>query len=481
MKEVSKFYSSLGLLIMLNVIIKPVWIFAIDRQVQNTVGTAGYGSYFALLNFSIIFGFILDWGLTNFFNQQLAANPGNFINRAGPLLFLKLIFALLYTAIVCTAAWFSGVRSFTFLSCIILVQVLTSFFIFLRSILTAKQWFRTDAFFSVLDKGLMILVCGIFLYLPAVAGPFSLQKFLLIQIACTAIAIGILFFIVARRGVSFKLKKKYFPDRKLLRTALPFALIVLLMSLHYRLDAFLLERIHPNGAYEAGIYAGAYRLLDAANMVGYLLASFLLPFIARRWAQGKREDEVIVNSRHFLIVFSILIATTVFFLAPWIQQVLYYTKDEKAITVLQWCLPVLAGYALVQVYGTVMSATGNIVQFCAITFIAVMLNILLNLLLIPGNGAKGCCMAALLSQGFCGITTMLYLRQKHGINIRIRSLLMYIFIAASVSGLYYVAIKAGIREWMMITMAGILTITLAVALKLFDSRNWRSIIQQKEI
>ena len=86
MKEVSKFYSSLGLLIMLNVIIKPVWIFAIDRQVQNTVGTAGYGSYFALLNFSIIFGFILDWGLTNFFNQQLAANPGNFINRAGPSL-----------------------------------------------------------------------------------------------------------------------------------------------------------------------------------------------------------------------------------------------------------------------------------------------------------------------------------------------------------------------------------------------------------
>ena len=100
MKESSRFYSSLGLLIILNVIIKPLWIFGIDRQVQNAVSTEAYGTYFSLLNFSIVFSFLLDWGLTAFFNRQLAANHENFIDKAGSFLFIKLIFAFIYAAIV---------------------------------------------------------------------------------------------------------------------------------------------------------------------------------------------------------------------------------------------------------------------------------------------------------------------------------------------------------------------------------------------
>ena len=52
MKETSRFYSSLILLIVLNGVIKPFWIFGIDRQVQNEVGVTAYGSYFAIFNLS---------------------------------------------------------------------------------------------------------------------------------------------------------------------------------------------------------------------------------------------------------------------------------------------------------------------------------------------------------------------------------------------------------------------------------------------
>ena len=49
---------------LLNVIVKPVWIFAIDRKVQLEVGQIEYGSYFALLNLTIIFSFLMDLGFT---------------------------------------------------------------------------------------------------------------------------------------------------------------------------------------------------------------------------------------------------------------------------------------------------------------------------------------------------------------------------------------------------------------------------------
>lgn len=474
MRESSKFYSSLGLLIMLNVIIKPVWIFGIDRQVQNIAGTEVYGAYFSLLNFSIVFSFLLDWGLTIFFNRQLAATGDSFTSKAGGFLFIKLLFAALYAGIVFGVAYLSGVRQWDILVGVIIIQILTSFFLFFKSIVTAQQWFNTDAWLSILDKGLMILVCGSFLYLPSV-GQMTIEKFLLIQIVSTILAVISVLIIILKTGIKFSFKTVFLLNRQLFRSALPFGIIVLLMSVHYRLDGFLLERIHKNGAYEAGLYAGAYRLLDAANMIGYLFASFLLPFIARQCSQGKKIDEVILQSRHLLMLFALFIVTTVVFLAPWLEQLLYHNTDTEAVTVLQWSLPVLLGYSLVQVYGTVMTAMGQVTQFCYIILLSVLLNIVLNLLLIPAWGAKGCCLAALISHGFCGITTLLYVQKNSGINIHFRSLLMYIFIAAILCAFYFWCRNLTINKWLLITGAGLITLLGAILLKLVDIRKWRTL------
>src|SRR4026208_1190222 len=96
---ITRFFSSLGLLIILNVIVKPVWIFAIDRKGQREVGQAEYWTYFALLSLSIVFSFLLDLGFSNYFNRQLAFHKENFIQYAGNLLLLKGFLVLIYTAV----------------------------------------------------------------------------------------------------------------------------------------------------------------------------------------------------------------------------------------------------------------------------------------------------------------------------------------------------------------------------------------------
>src|SRR5690348_9731714 len=110
MKTTSGFYSSLSLLVILNGIVKPVWIFAIDRQVQNVVGTAEYGHYFSVLNLSIVLSFLTDWGLTTFYNRQLAANEEQFRAAAGSFIILKLLFGVLYAAVVLLIAFMTGIK-----------------------------------------------------------------------------------------------------------------------------------------------------------------------------------------------------------------------------------------------------------------------------------------------------------------------------------------------------------------------------------
>lgn len=472
MKESRHFFSSLTLLLLLNILVKPVWIFGIDRHVQNLAGTSAYGSYFSLLNFSIVFSFLLDWGLSGFFNRQLAADQQQFDVLAGKFLFIKFLLILLYAAVVLGTAYLTGVEQWEILIAVIIIQSLTSFFLFLRGIVTARQWFRTDAWLSVLDKGLMIVVCSSFFILPVLKGNMTITIFLWIQVFCTAASVIITLLLLLKKDVLFTIKKGSL-SVKVIRQALPFALIVLLMSAHYRLDGFLLERLHSDGAKQAGIYAAAYRLLDAGNMIGYLVASFLLPFVARNSNNVSITASAVNNSRHLLIVFSLATAITVFFFANFIQSILYHSSDPYISAVLQWCLPALIGYSLVQVYGTVMTATGNIVSFSIIVLISLLINIVLNSLLIPSLGAKGCCIAAVISHGLCGIACMLFTAQKTGTGLDVRSLLMYIFIAAALMGYFYVGKRAALNEWLLLSGSFVMILVLTIATGLLSFRKWK--------
>lgn len=479
MKESRHFYSSLGLLLLLNILIKPVWIFGIDRQVQNVVGLSVYGTYFSLLNFSIVFSFLLDWGFTGFFNRQLAAQPEAFHAIVGKLIYLKLLFILLYVVVVILAGWLTGVDHWEILIAVIIIQSLTSLFVFLRGIITAKQWFRTDAWLSILDKGLMILICSGFFLWPALTGSMTINSFLWIQVLCSAAAVLTAAVLVFKKAGLFTTKSPAI-NRSILRQALPFALIVLLMSAHYRLDGFMLERMHSDGARQAGIYAAAYRLLDAGNMIGYLTASFLLPFAARHQNNGPVTGAVVNNSRHLLLVFSIAVSVTVFFLADFIQSILYHSADPYVSTVLQWCLPAMIGYSLVQVYGTVMTATGNIGSFCVIVLASLVVNVILNILLIPSLGAKGCCIAAVISHGLCGITSMLFTSQKSGLSLNLRSLLIYTFIAAVLAAYFYAGKRAELNEWLLLAGSIAVVIALLMAAGLFSIRKWKLYLQQNQ-
>jgi O-antigen/teichoic acid export membrane protein len=364
----SRFFSSLGLLVILNVIVKPIWIFAIDRKVQIETGQAEYGNYFALLNLSMVFGFLLDLGFTNYFNRQLAFHKENFIHHAGNILLLKLFFVFIYAAVLLLVAGLTGVRQWDIIIFLIIIQALTSLLLFFRSIITARQWFRTDSWLSVLDKSLLIILCGSLLYFPMVFETITIRKFLFFQMTCTGLATISALGILLRRGISFNISSFSFLNKRIVKDVLPFGIVIFLMAIQYRLDGFLLDRLYSPE--EAGLYAAAYRLLDAANMVGYLFASFLLPYLAGLWSNTKEISSVVNNSRHVLLLYSIFLVTAVIFLSSWMTQILYNNKIENVQIILAWAIPALVGYSFVQIYGTVLTATGHIKQVLPLNFIS---------------------------------------------------------------------------------------------------------------
>lgn len=455
MKGNAAFFSSLGLLLLLNSLLKPLWIFGIDRPVQNLAGTAVYGPYFSLLGLTLTAGFLLDGGLTAYASRQLALAPNPALT--GQVLRLKCALALLYVLAVSAIGWLTGIEQVSWLILLITIQILHSFFLFFRALLTAHQWFRTDAWLSVLDKTLMLVIAGTLLWTSARPDRLTITRFLWIQAGCTATALLITIWLVREKGIRTGPVVSADAVHPLLRKALPFGLLVALMAAHYRLDGFLLERIHPRGAYEAGIYAGAYRLLDAANMAGYLVASFLLPLLAGQLQQPERFKNAVRQSRHLLMLLTLWVTITVVMMPGRIQVLLYHQTDARAEAVLMWCLLALPGYSLTQIYGTVLTARGEIGIFCRLTAVVLLINVFLNAWLIPRYGALGCCWAAVVSHTLGGC----WAAWKSGETVADRTWFYYGMTSALLVFYYFISGPLGMSAFVLSLGGAGLTVLLA--------------------
>ena len=419
-----QFLRGLSWLVVLNLLIKPLWVFGIDRKVQNEVGHEAFGTWFALLNLSIILAIFADAGLTNLMNRELALGKGLSVRS---LLRIKAVLSLFYVALFTFVCWLWHVQRWDLVLLAALIQLLSSYLVFFRNVITGHQQFRTDAWLSVTDKGLMLLVCAPLLY--GLAGGMTLHRFLWIQCASTAAAL-LVAVLQARRFYGGPVATQR--GTALFRQSAPFVLLILLMGIHTRLDAFLLERLHPYGPLQAGIYAAAYRLLDAGNTVGYMTAAFLVPFAARHLSDQELIDKTTLRLRHGLLLAAFGFTALCAAFAPQLMRLLYHTDDAYPARVLVACVSVLPAYYGIHIYGSLLTAAGRFRFFNGAVLGSVLLNTALNLWLIPRLGALGCCYAALASQYACAAALFVGARRHFGLRLHPASLLACLLMGALV-------------------------------------------------
>ena len=458
MLKIAPLFKGLTWLIGLNIIIKPVWIFGIDRQVQNIVGYEAYGSYFALFNLCYLLGFIADAGLTNMVNRNLASGEKIPFRQ---LLFFKIGLSLLYIIGVLLVASVSGITDWQILFYLVVIQILTSFFIFFRNIITALQLFFTDAWLSIIDKFLMIIVCGAFLYTPFLSSRFDLILFLQIQTATILFSVLVAAFIVFKKSF---IKAESFSLVNSVKLILPFTLILLLMSSHSRLDGFLLERLHSNGAYEAGVYASAFRLLDAGNMIGFLAASFLVPFAAKNKNNKALVSSSAVSIRHVLIITGIFITAYVYFFATWLQQLLYHSQIQYHSQIFVLCILSLPAYYIIHIYSSILTAFGNLKSLIIIVAFSVLINSLINIFFIPQYGALASCVAALGSQYICALVCFLWAKKTLKDHFHLRSVIFYLFAALILCLIFYFGSTTGTNEVFLFFAGGMIAAIIMFAL-----------------
>lgn len=407
-----EFILNILLLVFINLLIKPFFIFGIDLTVQNRVGEH-YGLYFALLNLTFVFQILNDFGIQNFNSRYLSRHPQLLPKYFPNLLAIKFLLSIFYIILTLFVAWgiFGyGSRELPLLLILLVNAVLVQLTLYLRSNVSGLGQYRLDSLLSSLDKLLMLVTCGILLWgnLPGI--PLNIETFALAQTLALLLTALIVFGLL-RQKANFPVRPSWAKNWRagrpvvlfLLRKSFPYAMVILLMFAYTRLDGVLLERLLPDGKAHAEVFAGAYRLLDACNMFGFMFASLLLPMFARLLKNDGTTGVRSLASLSFNLLWagSLTLAMVICFVR---EDLLHLMMPNRAnayrwdtLGVLIWAfVPV----SLTYIFGTLLTAHERLKAMNRIFIFGILLNLALNLILIPRYQAFGTAVAAVLTQSF---------------------------------------------------------------------------------
>ena len=479
-----KFITNLILLISLNLLIKPFWILGIDRSVQNLVGLETYGFYFVVFNFSFLFNILLDLGITNFNTRNIAQHRQLLNKHFSRIIVVRFMLAILYLIVTFTAALIYGFNAeqFYLLGWIAFNQFLLSLILYLRSNISGLLLLRTDSLISVLDRLLMILFCGVLLWGDVTSQAFRIEWFVYAQTAAYFITALIAFSIVMVKAEFKRIYWNWPFFVMILKQSLPFATLVLMMSFYNRIDPVLINKLLPDpvGEIQAGIYAQAFRLFDAANQIAFLFAVLLLPIFSNMIKNKKPVVHIVKLAFSLLFTISVTVALSSFFYASEIMSMLYpgaNIESSRILSILMFGFIAISG---IYVFGTLLTANGSLKQLNIIAGSAIALNLLFNIILIPQIQAVGSAYASLSAQTISVILQALIVQRIFKFRMNFNFLLSLLAFASGVTLAGYLT-SSFAYNW-IINLAIMLTISFLLAwiLGLLSIKGFISIIKNKE-
>jgi O-antigen/teichoic acid export membrane protein len=487
MKERS-FYSNLFFSLGLNLLVKPISIFAIDAAVQNIVGQQ-YGVYFAFFNFSLIISIVFDFGVNNYSTRLSAQNIPEAKKIFSTILGLRFLLMLGYLAgigllkVFITLSW----TEYRLILLLGLNQFLIANISFFRSYFAGLQRFRIDAFLSVLDRLLLIISVGYIIYVyPDGFKLIDIESYSIYQFMCYALS-----FIVAGSLAIYFIKPKLEWPRlsellPVVKKSLPFALLIVLMMLYTRLDALLLLHFSVNGQQEAAYYAQAFRLIDALYMFAMVFAGLLFPMFAKMLKENPSAIAPLVSQASKLLLGSSLAFIVFSLLRGGLLIDLIYSDTSVDSGGILFLLSIaFFGMASNLIYGSLLTANGSLKVLNIISFVGFLVNLSLNLILIPkvlNGGAVIAAGVAALTQILVALAQAIYCKRLFALPFIDRHFYRYALLVFALVFWFVVVdwTPVGYVYGNFILLFDFLaTIFLLFAFKLIDVKELISLVQKR--
>lgn len=351
--------------------------FGISVVLANYLGVNKFGVFmFAYTIFSYLI-VLNNYGLKKYVITEL---PKRYPNSTSALfantVYIKVMLTIVFGLITLFFSLFSGYDK----SVIILIFICSAFVLAfdLQAFYDTYQKSKVDSYFLVLRNvvyfGVTLLLIGI-----NKASVFSIS----FAFAITTLLYVILQYLFANRqfnGFEFGLTINKKIIREILHRAFPLFWAELMVNIYDKVDILLLSVM--KGDHEVGIYSVASRAVSALILVVGAVYRIILPLLSKSQDQ-KRNNELIENVVQYLAM--IVLPMTVWGILASQQIVdLFYGKSfSDSVIPLQIMVLNATIVGIGSIFGTMLLALGKVRYYTLAITIGGILNVVMNLFLIP--------------------------------------------------------------------------------------------------
>ena len=374
------------------------------------LGVNGFGSYALCIAFVNIFTSLLDAGLNMLTMREVAARSINEASFLGRVLISKMIIGSVVAVLIILSAGYlyptlEIQQSILFYTLSVLLLSLSTAF---RAIFMAKERMELEGLLATGYR--LLLLAGVFV---CMFMNIRLPELMLIHLFSSAIILAVSFIVCTKYFTKIIYSINLREMRSLLTNSFPFALGAIMGEIYFNIDRVMLSKIC--GVDAVGYYSVASRLCFFWIVIAHSLTLASYPVFSRSWNVDKKAVVKMFNSLFkTLLVISVPLSLVVYATAGEIVGFTFGENFDESIDLLKilaWLLPPLY---LIHLTGRTLEAIGEQGFVAKSMTISVIINVLLNLALIPRMGAAGACIATVITAIIIFLIQFTYINRRMG-------------------------------------------------------------------
>jgi len=427
--------------------------------VARILGDVAFGKYSLANAFPSIFTVFLDLGYTTLLIREVSKDKSLSNKYLSNALKLRLILFPLIFLILVISVNILGYPDSTKN-----IVYLFSIFIFLRTV--TNIFYGTFRAFEKMEYEAAIVI-----FTTIVRGSLGL---IILSLGYGLVELGLIFvfsgvaefviaLIISRKKfikTKFQMQNTFF--RTTIKTALPIGMLSIFGIIYVRIDTIMLSLFKGDAV--VGWYNAAYNLVLGFGFIPILFMHSLLPAMSVYYVSSKEAlQKAYEKSFKYLFILGLPIAVGIFILADKFILLFYgneFVNSFVALQILAWDILL---YFLTTCTGFVLISTDKQNQMAITLAISAILNITLNLFLIPFYSYVGAGIATLACELFL-LIIYLNINKKNSFTINLKKILLPPSIACCVMGIFLYTFSE-IHIIILILIAVILYIFLLILFK----------------
>ncbi len=434
--------------------------------IARSLGETDFGKYSFAFTFTSLFAVFADIGISNLIIREIARNKGLTSVYLTNIVIIKLILSLFTIVIIILAINLLDYPSDTTYVVYLfsIYTILTSFTLTFNSIYQAFEKMEYVAIVSILDKIILIPLVLLITFL----------GYSIIGLAYAYVFVGFIdaiisFVIVLKQIAKPKLIVDFSIWKTLVIDSIPFAINILFAALFFRIDTIMLSVLKDDTA--VGIYSAAYTpLLALSSMVSYMVTSAIYPVMSRYFISSADSIQKFAElSSRYIVMIGFPVAAGCFVLADKFIQVFYtgqYSNSIIAFQILALFIPVRL---VSNITGTLLTSINRQGTRTLIVGLSALLNIFLNVAMIPYLSYLGASIATVLSEIVLYILLIHYVKKQYK-KLNLHNNFIKPLIASLVMGVF-VFYLPDVNLFLVISLAIITYFILLIVLKAFTQED----------